>query len=110
MHRPRHRHFQHIVVPMPIRVAAFPVNTLVFGFAQFRRVQPVRSREPIPPRQRDFHARAPFPALTSTKSSGDSYSLTLSTFPLLIFGSSSFQITAAMFSHVGICPVSSGTS
>src|ERR1700727_304249 len=109
-------YFHHVVVTVTVGIAAFPVDACVFGFAENRPVQPMRRRETVPSRERNFqsprHARAPFDsaAVQSANRSLDSWSRTRSSLPRVIFGSSSFQITAAMFSHVGIWPASSGTS
>src|ERR1700693_3183984 len=97
-----------------IGTVALAVDPLVFFCAQLRSVESMRRCEAITARKRKFHERFHAPlveaAVQSTNRSGDSYRRTRSSFPALILGSSKFQITAAMFSHVGICPASSGTS
>src|SRR5258708_3474520 len=48
--RPAHTHFEHIIVPVSKRVIALPIKTPVFVLRQAWGVQPMRSRELVPPR------------------------------------------------------------
>src|SRR5208283_4822160 len=48
--RPARAHLQHVVVAVPVRMIAFPVQPAVLFLAQLRHMQPVRSCEFVPPR------------------------------------------------------------
>src|SRR5260370_5024546 len=60
INRSGYGNLHHVVVPMPIRVIALAVDSLVFGFIPLRAVQTMRSRQLVAPRQLQPHA-APSP-------------------------------------------------
>src|SRR5690242_8405277 len=52
---PRYGHLHEIVVPVTIGIVALAINTLVLGIVQMRAVQPMRSRQRVPPRELQPH-------------------------------------------------------
>ena len=45
IHRPGHRYFHHVVVPVPVRIVALAIDALVLLLAELRAVQAVRRRK-----------------------------------------------------------------
>ena len=57
----RHRNFHNVVMPMPVRIVAFPEDALVLFLAELRAMQAMRRGKGISPCQKEFQFGAPVP-------------------------------------------------